>query len=174
MPVEKSWLVEQLQSSHDRGAFSCGHVILDQYLKGQASQDVRRRVAAAFVLVDANQRRTILGYYTLSAFGIVLRDLPQDIIKRLPSYPIVPGTLLGRLAIDQFYQGRGLGEFLLMDALKRAYKQSEQIAAMAVVVDAIDDQAGRFYQHFGFLPFPDKPGRFFLTMKTIEDPFDQR
>ena len=79
----------------------------------------------------------------------------------------MPATLLGRLAVDQRYRGQGIGEFLLLDALHRAYVQSSQIAAIAVVVGAIDDQAARFYRHFNFIPLPDRPDRLFLPIKTI-------
>jgi GNAT superfamily N-acetyltransferase len=123
--------------------------------------------AAPFVAVAANDPKTILGYYTLSAFGVDPGSLPAAVARRLPAYPLMPATLLGRLAVDQRHRGQGIGEFLLMDALHRAYVQSSQIAAIAVVVDAIDDQAARFYRHFNFIPLPDRPDRLFLPMKTI-------
>ena len=166
-----AWIVEPLGKAQDRQNFSCGYEALDRYLREQASQDARRRVAAPFVLVQESDRKTIIGYYTLSALGIALHDLPDNVIKKLPSYPVVPVTLLGRLAVDQHHRGQGAGEFLLVDALLRAYTQSSQIAAAAVVVDAIDEQAARFYQHFGFTPFPDKPTRLFLPMKTVAELF---
>ncbi|MGH9340143.1 MAG: DUF1778 domain-containing protein [Acidobacteriota bacterium] len=90
------------------------------------SQDARRDVAVPFVLVDEHSPKTILGYYTLSAFSVDLGDLPADMIRRLPSYPVVRATLLGRLAVNQRHQGRGIGEFLLMDALQRVHTQSSQ------------------------------------------------
>jgi len=168
-----AWIVEPLGKAHDRPSFSCGYEVLDRYLLEQASQDARRRVAAPFVLVQESERKTIVGYYTLSALGIDLHDLPGNVIKKLPSYPVVPVTLLGRLAVDQHYRGQRAGEFLLMDALLRAYTQSSQIAAAAVVVDAIDEHAARFYRHFGFTHFPDKPTRLFLPMKTVAELFDR-
>jgi len=177
MPGESappSWVVEPLGKHHTRAVFSCGNEILDRYLREQASQDARRLVAAPFVLIDKTDLKTIIGYYTLSSFGIDLRDLPEEVIKKLPAYPIVPVTLLGRLAVDHRHKGRGAGEFLLVDALQRAFTQSTQIAATAVVVDAIDEQAAGFYRHFGFIDFPDKPGRLFLSMKTIGDLFNGR
>jgi GNAT superfamily N-acetyltransferase len=149
----------------------CGNAGPDRYLQEQASQDARRRVAAPFVLVRKVDRKTTVGYYTLSTLGVNLQDLPEDVIKKLPAYPVVPVTLLARLAVDQRYQHPGLGEFLLVDALQRSFTQSTQIAAMAVVVDAIDEQAVRFYRHFEFVPFPDKPSRLFLPIKTVADLF---
>jgi GNAT superfamily N-acetyltransferase len=99
--------------------------------------------------------------------------LPEDVIKKLPAYPVVPVTLLGRLAVDQRYRGRGVGEFLVVHTLQRALAQSSRIAAAAVVVDAIDEQASRFYRHFGFMPFPDRPSRLFLPMKMISNLFSR-
>lgn len=162
------WIVEPIGKQHNRADFSCGHETLDHYLKQQATQDARRRVAAPFILTQESNRKAIVGYYTLSASGVYLEDLPDEIVKKLPAYPMVPVTLLGRLALDQRYRGQGIGEFLLIDALQRAFNQSSQIAAMAVVVDAIDEKAAGFYRHFGFIDFPDKPGRLFLPMKTID------
>lgn len=171
MSGERDLIVEPIGKHHKRGDFSCGYDTLDQYLKKQATQDAWRMVAAPFILIRASDRTTIIGYYTLSAFGISLQDLPHEVVKKLPAYPIVPVTLLGRLAIDERYKGQRHGEFLLIDALKRTLKQSSQIAAAAVVVDAIDENAAAFYRHFEFIDFPDKPGRLFLPMKTIASLF---
>ncbi len=169
MPPAPSGIFQPLAKHHDRDAFSCGNESLDRYLQKIARQDAIRNVAASFVLVEAATSKTILGYYTLSAFSVDLGDLPEDVSRRLPHYHNVPATLLGRLAVDQRQQSRGLGEFLIMDALGRAFAQSSQIAAFAVVVDAIDEKAINFYKHFDFLPLPDKPNRLFLPMKTIAD-----
>ena len=173
VPRSLSLVFEPLAKHHDRAAFSCGNKYLDRYLKETARQDARRLIAAPFVVVSKTNPQTILGYYTLSSFGIALGDLPANIVKKLPAYPIVPATLLGRLAVDQTHHGRGLGADLLIDALRRAFAQSSQIAAYAVVVDAIDQNAISFYKNYGFLPFPDNSNRLFLPMKTIGDLFRQ-
>ena len=166
-PVSQPCNIEPLGKRHDRRAFSCGNEPLDRYLKQQASQDARRHVAAPFVAVREEGDKTILGYYTLSAFAIDLGTLPDSMASKLPHYPLVPATLLGRLAVDHRYRGRGLGGFLLMDALRRAYGQSSQIASAAFVVRAIDDDAFRFYRHFDFTPFPERRDQLFLPMATI-------
>ncbi len=171
VPRSLSLVFEPLAKHHDRAAFSCGNKSLDRYLKERASQDARRQIAAPFVVVSKTDTQTILGYYTLSSFGIVLGALTANIVKKLPSYPTVPATLLGRLAVDQSHHGQGLGGDLLIDALRRAFAQSSQIAAYAVVVDAIDQKAISFYKNYGFLPFPDNPNRLFLPMKTIGNLF---
>jgi GNAT superfamily N-acetyltransferase len=160
-------VTERLRDDHNRTDFSCGNVSLDRYLKEQAGQDLRRACATPFVLVSARGNTAILGYYTLSSYGIDVGELPADVAKKLPRYPLIPATLLGRLAVDRRYQGQGLGEFLLLDALYRALSQSAEIAAGAVFVDAIDAGAAKFYEHFGFVAFPSIPGRLFLPMKAV-------
>lgn len=155
-----------LQKYHDRTSFSCGSEPLDRYLKKLASQDARNRVAAPFVLVDTDDR--VIGYYTLSAFSIVLGELPDPVARKLPKYPVVPATLLSRLAVGLNHRGRGLGEYLLMDALHRSWETSKQIASYAVVVDAKDDGAVAFYPAYEFQVFPDHASRLFLPMKKIE------
>jgi GNAT superfamily N-acetyltransferase len=163
-------IIEPLGPEHGRAVFSCGNETLDRYLVRQASQDARNRVAAPFVLRDAGSSR-ILGYYTLSAYAIALVDIPLEMRKRLPRYPHLPAVLLGRLAVDREFGGAGVGKVLLVDALRRSLEQSLQIAAMAVVIDAIDDAACIFYEHFGFQRFADHEHRLFLAMKTIQELF---
>src|SRR5690242_4066480 len=165
------WVVETLQNSQNRAAFSCGNASLDRYLKEQAEQDLQCGCAAPFVLVPEHGSPTILGYYTLSSYGIDVGQLPADVAKRLPRYPLIPATLLGRLAVDRRFQGQGAGEFLLLDALHRALVQSAGIASAAVVVHAIDAGAVEFYRHFGFVPLSGIGDRLFLTMKTVANLF---
>jgi GNAT superfamily N-acetyltransferase len=144
MAQSAPWVIGPLAKLHDRAAFSCGNETLDRYLKEIASQDARRHVAAPFVLIEQSSPKTILGYYTLSAFSVDLGDLPVEIARKLPSYPIVPATLLGRLAVDRRHHGHGIGELLLLDALQRVKEHSTQIATVAVIVDAIDQNAVEF------------------------------
>ena len=131
-----SYLVEPLWRHHDRDGFSCGNETLDRYLKEIARQDAHRLVAAPFVLVDETAPKIILGFYTLSASSVSLRDLPEEVAHKLPAYPNVPVTLLGRLAVDQSARGQGLGRMLLADAIKRSIGASNEIAIHAMVVDA--------------------------------------
>ena len=162
--------IEALQKSHVREAFSCGQVALDRYLQHQARQDAQNHVAAAFVAV-AQPGNQVLGYYTLSASSISVADLPPELAKRLPRYPQLPVTLLGRLAVDEPCKGQALGQFLLMDALHRAQQAAAEIAAMAVVVDAKDEAAAAFYLHFGFMPLSSRVSRLFLPMTTVAQLF---
>jgi GNAT superfamily N-acetyltransferase len=163
-------IIEPLGSGHNRAAFSCGVEALDRYLKQQASQDARNRVAAPFVLRDQDSPR-IIGYYTLSAFTIEASKLPAETVKKLPRYPRLPAVLIGRLAVDREFSGQGWGEVLLVDALRRSLERSAEIAAMAVVVDAKDDRARAFYEKYGFRRFVDHEYRLFLPMKTVAQLF---
>lgn len=162
-PESGSLRVEALAAHHDRSSFASGVEPLDRYFRTQAGQDARKNMAAPFVLVLADGG--IVGYYTLSSTGVKLADLPVEMTRRLPRYPIIPATLLGRLAVDQRLQGRGYGRFLLADALHRALRS--EIASFAIVVDAKDASALRFYQSESFLPFPDQPTKLFRPMADI-------
>lgn len=165
-----SYSIEPLARRHGRENFSCGNEELDRYLKHQANQDAKRKVAAPFVLVEKTKPQ-VLGYYTLSSYGILVEDLPEEIIKKLPRYPVIPATLLGRLAVDVNFQKQGLGELLLMDALYRSLNQANIIGSSAVVVEAKDKKAVAFYTKFNFLPFKECTHRLFLPMKTISKLF---
>lgn len=160
------YVFEPLSQDHNRAAFSCGVEPLDRYVRQHASQDIRRRVAAVFVAHES-MSNVVCGYYTLSAFGINPVSLPTEITRRLPRYDSLPATLVGRLAVDQDQQGQGLGRQLLMDALERSLQATEQIASMAVVVDAKDDAARRFYERFGFQRFLDNDYRLYIPMATV-------
>lgn len=166
-PPEETLRVEVLGPQHDRTSFSSGVEPLDRYLRAQAGQDARKNMAAPFVLVLPDG--AIGGYYTLSSTAVKLTELPNDVARRLPRYPLVPATLLGRLAVDNRVQGRGYGRFLLADALLRAVRS--EIASFAVIVDAKDDGARRFYERESFLPFPDQPMKLFRSMADVEKLF---
>ena len=167
---EVRYRVEALGKQHDRSEFSCGSAPLDQYLSAQAGQDARKRVAVPFVLCEG-ERNTVLGYYTLSAISVDVGEWPETVAKKLPRYPVVPATLMGRLAIDKRLQGQGAGEYLLMNALHRSLRASRQVAAVAVIVDAKNEDAVGFYRHYEFVPFKDRPDRLFLSMGIIEKLF---
>ena len=159
------------KSKHDRAAFSCEHDALNRYLKEQASQEIKKRVAAVYILTPDG--RTIAGYYTLSQYAIDAGDLSPEIAKKLhvPRYEKLPATLLGRLARSKEFKGCGVGELLLMDALKRALEHSKNIASLAVVVDGKDEKARGFYRAYGFIDLPDHPDRLSLPMRTVQQLF---
>jgi GNAT superfamily N-acetyltransferase len=169
-PAHFPFSIEALGKEHDRAAFSSGSQPLDAYFRTQARQDIEKRVAATFVLRDMETRR-IAGFYSLSSTAIPLDKFPAEIAKRLPKYPLVPATLLARLAVDSDYRRRGLGEFLLLDALRRSLEHSREVASAALVVDAKDQAARTLCLKHRFLDFPDQSMRLFLPMKTIEKLF---
>lgn len=166
-----SYLTEPLDSNHCRDHFSCGNSLLDNYFWTQAKQDVKRKLSVCFVLVD-NETGKISGYYTLSSSSISNDLIPEFFLKKLPkSYQSLPAVLLGRLAVDKNFQGKGVGKLLLIDSLKRCYDTSKSIGTFAVIVDPLDKEAERFYEKYGFIHLPDS-GKMFLPMKTIEELFE--
>jgi GNAT superfamily N-acetyltransferase len=160
--------VEILGPQHDRSAFASGVEPLDRYFRAQVGQDARKHLAAPFVLVLPDG--AVAGYYTLSATALSLRELPEETSRRLPRYPLIPATLLGRLAVDRKHQGKGYGRHLLADALFRAMRS--EIATFAVVVEAKDEPARRFYERESFLSFPDQPMKLFRPMADIARLFE--
>ena len=160
-----TWLTVLFDGTCDREDFSCGNAQLDLYLKRQVSQDIKRKLTACFVLPA--QDNSIIGFYTLSSDSIPAEQLPEGFRKKMPkNYLNLPATLLGRLAVDDRFKGRGYGRLLLVDALKRSSEASAAVGSMAVVVDPLDQNAVDFYSGFGFINLPDS-GRMFLPMKTI-------
>jgi predicted GNAT family N-acyltransferase len=170
--VNSEYRVERLGASHDRATFHSGVPELDIYLHRQAGQDARRRVASPFVLLDS--AKSILGYYTLSACSVRFAELPEGVVRKLPRYPSLPATLLGRLAVSQEHRGEGLGRVLLIDALGRSLRSTSEVASIGVVVDALDERATAFYLHHEFEPLADHPNRFFFSMANIEKAFQTR
>lgn len=160
-------VIEPLGKHHDRAAFSCGVPELDQYLRARAGQDSRRRISRVFVCREEGST-AIAGFYSLSSLSIDADSLPPERARKLPRQP-VPAALLGRLAVSQTIQGSGLGKILLADAVKRTLSASQSIAIYALVVDAKDESAKRFYERFGFIPFGAQPSRLFLPLASVAD-----
>ncbi len=156
-------VVERLAARHDRSAFSCGKPTLDHYFRERAGQDQRRLVANCFVAVLPDRR--IAGFYTFSAADIPSSALAVDDQRRLPRYPALPAALIGRLALDKRFQGRGIGSAMIVDAGRRAMQSDP--AVFALLVDAKDQGAADFYRHHDFRPFPDHPLRLFLPLTTL-------
>lgn len=164
-----SYLTVPLESGHQKKDFNCGTPLLNNYLHTQAKQDVKRKLATCFVLVE---NKIVKGYYTLSSASVSREALSEKIKKKLPpSYTYLPVTLLGRLAVDVHYKGKGLGELLLLDALKRCYEVAVfSIGSMAVVVDPIDDTAKGFYSKYGFIHLPGS-GKMFIPIEMLSSLF---
>lgn len=165
MPGFSAPKIEPLAGHHDRAGFRCGEPALDDYLRRQASQDVKRKIERIFVAVGADDTE-VVGYYSLSAASFLKSELPLSLAKRLPRYP-VPAAILGRLAVSEHHQGQRIGKFLLFDALNRVLGAGAHMAVYAVIVDAKDDAARAFYLRYGFQPFAEQPMRLFLPMSTL-------
>ncbi|HWE84630.1 MAG TPA: GNAT family N-acetyltransferase [Terracidiphilus sp.] len=169
MHVVKSgnYRIEALCSRHDRAKFFCGVAELDAYIQTQAGQDLKRRLAAVNVLTADGE--TIAGYFTLSASSIHPTKIPQEFARKLPRSPL-PVTLLGRMAVSEPLQGRGLGDFLLVSALKAALSACGEVASWAVIVDA-KAGARSFYLKRAFISMLDPPERLYLPMSVIAKAF---
>ena len=162
-------MIALLDKKHDRNNFDSGNPILNNYLKTQAGQDIKRKLSACFVL--SNNKEVIQGYYTLSNHSTPIDAFPEQIQKKLPpSYRSIPATLLGRLAVDKNFQNNGIGKILLIDALKRCYDVSKEMGSFAVVVDPIDKNAAMFYQKYDFIFLPDSK-KMFIPIQTLQQLF---
>lgn len=156
-----------LKKEHIRNNFSCGHPVLDAYIKTYATQDVKRNLSASFVFANP-ETNEVEGYYTLSSHSISRDEFPDELKKRIPpGYQEIPTVLLGRLARDINVKGLGLGELLLLDAFERCKRAAEvALGIVAIVVDPIDGKAEAFYAKYGFIKLPDSK-RMFIPMKTV-------
>ncbi len=152
----------ELLAEHDRNSFDCGEPSLNEYLQRFARQNAELFLGRTYVLVAPDQAQ-IKGYYTLSSGSVARPDLPE---KRLPRYP-VPVVLIGRLAVNRNSQRQRLGEFLLLDALRRSAQLAQHLGIFAVVVDALNEQAYNFYRKYGFVETVDDPMRLYLPIKKV-------
>ena len=164
LDASPDWVISRLDKNHDRRQFDCGKAPLDEYLSTLVSQYEKRRLGRTYVATEPNSSR-VAGYYTLAAGSIGVSVLAESARKKLPKHP-VPVIHLGRLAVDQLYRGRRLGETLLLHALQNALELSEKLGAFAVDVRAIDNEAVAFYRKYGFVA----PGRrSFSPLSADED-----
>jgi GNAT superfamily N-acetyltransferase len=159
------WQIERLDSTHERGEFCCGKAPLDDFLRSLVSQYEKRQLGRTYVAVIAGEKR-IYGYYTLASSSVPIQNVPPKTAKKLPRHPI-PVVLLGRLAVDQAMQGRGLGKELLLHALRRSLELSNELGIFAVEVVAIDAEAKAFYLKYGFTSLEDSELHLYLPTKTV-------
>lgn len=165
MIIVPPWAIERLdRERHDCTSFDCGKPSLDDWLKRFAGQHERNDLARAYVLVRPGQAH-VRGYYAISACEIRHETLPPKQAKGIPGHVIVPGALLGRLAVERSVQG--LGDALLHDALKRVAGHAEEIGIRALLVHALDGDAAAFYRRHGFIELLDDPLNLFLPMTVI-------
>lgn len=156
------FVIRLLASHHDRSGFCSGVEPLDRYLREQAGQDARRRVARCFVAARDENDPVIAGYYTFSAAEIRADELVEDEKRRLPKYASLPAVLIGRLAVERNFRGRKLGAAMIFNAVRRADKADPAI--FTLIVDAKDDFAVRFYRSLEFRPFASNPRALYLPI----------
>ena len=134
---------------HDRTDFDCGEPSLNHYLRDLAAQHHRAGVATTHVLIEESRPGRILGFYSLAAAQLLLSDLSDLDQRRLPRYPVAAARL-ARLGVDLGAQGRGLGESLLQDAVRRCLALRAELGIHVLVVDALHERAAAFYRLYGF------------------------
>ena len=158
--------VQALAGDHDRQGFDCGRRELNDWLRQVARQHQDKGLSKTFVAIREEAPTRICGYYALTLAELENRHLPEAWRKKLPRR--IPGVRLGRLAVDRQYQGKGLSELLLVDALTRAQRIHAEAGGIGLFVDALDEQAAGYYRNFGFEALPDNPLLLFLSAKVIE------
>jgi GNAT superfamily N-acetyltransferase len=153
------------RKAHRVDQFSCGEASLDRWLTAYAGQNQQRDAARTFVTIEPNGK--VAGYYTLVAAQVEHEQASSTVRQGLSRHFPIPVALIARLAVTTQYQGTGLGRSLLLDALQRVLRASDQLAVRAVTVDALDDRAAAFYRHFGFEPSPLEPRTLMVPLDAI-------
>lgn len=158
------YIIEKLSKTHELTGFDCGKESLNVWLRRFAWTNVQNDSARVYV---AHRRDGIVsGFHAITVGSINREDAPERIARGLAAHPIGV-AVLGRLAVDTSRQGKGLGVTLLQDALRRIESAADEIGIRAVLVQAIDEQVGRFYIKFGFSPSPIDDMRLMLLMKDL-------
>ena len=153
-----------LRDMHDLTVFGSGQPSLDAWLTGRAARNEESGASRTFVTTRENSP-LVVGFYSLAASSVRLAAAPGAVRRNMPD-PI-PVILLGRLAVDKSCQGCGLGRALLQDATRRVLAAAETVGIRALMVDALDDDAARFYARFGFAPSPTDERTLFLPLARI-------
>lgn len=152
-----------LDPSHDVGSFSCGVPSLDEWLRRYALTAQQSHGVRVYVAV---QDYEIAGFYALAAGSVQHHAAPPRLVRGLAQHP-VPVVVLARLAVSERWQGRGFGSSLLIDAVRRTLRVAEEVGVRAMVVDAKDDAAREFYEHFGFVASPTDPRHLVALIKDL-------
>jgi hypothetical protein len=159
------WRIELLSDAHDYAGFDCGKETLSNWLKSHAKPFRARDLAQTYVLVEPGQT-LVHGYYSLSVSSVSFAEMPaSNPWKKLPSRMPIPVALIGKLGVDKRVQGKRLGELLLVDAIKRIASMADRIGIQSIVVDAIDEEAKRFYLKYGCVAAQDQSLRLFYSIR---------
>lgn len=157
--------IERLARHHDRKCFDCGNYKLNDFLQRTARQHAERGLSRTFVLINEASPKAILGYYTLTICEVIPSQIPDARLQRYP-HPM-PAAKLARLAISLEHQGLGLGTHLLLDAMARSARISNEAGLVGLFVDAKDDEAASYYQRFGFISTGNDSLVLYLPMATV-------
>lgn len=158
---------QPLASHHDLSSFNCGVAILDEWLAKRARRNEADGASRTFVAADGLR---VLGFYSLAAASVLHRDSIGKVRRNMPDP--VPALLLGRLAVDRAWHGKGLGAGLLSDAVWRAIGAADLIGIRAVLVHAISNSAKSFYEKHGFRPSPIDPMMLMITLEEARRMID--
>lgn len=158
-----SFFIQPFSQSCQIKNFSCGEPALDNYLKNNASQDIKRGFSSVYVALASANPFNVIGFYTLSVASLSLSDLPWDVARKLPRYSTAPAILLGRLAVGREFQGKGIGTLLILDALQRSLRT--EIGWAFFLVDAKNEQVTSLYAKMNFASLADKPLHLWLSRK---------
>jgi GNAT superfamily N-acetyltransferase len=154
-----------LEKIHDVAEFDCGEPTLNTWLKMTAMQHQKNGTSKTFVLIDEVEPHRVLGFFSMAIRTMTkVEDLPQELQRKLPRQ--VSGFTLARLGVSVQMQGQKVGAFLLLEAMQRAYRASQNIGGFALFVDAKDGVAA-FYEHFGFKPMPSDPYMLVMPMAAM-------
>lgn len=166
--IPASRFVELDKSIHERNSFDCGQKEVNGFLHYFAAKHRKAGISKTMVLPSADIQSGICAFYTLSHTEINRRTLPHSISRKLPQYP-VPVMLVAQLGVHKEAQGLGLGKVTLIRALRHCYEINEHLPSYAVVVDALDEKAQRFYEQYGFevLVTHNARTRLYLPMKIV-------
>lgn len=162
------WQESALSRDHDRNAFACGDESLDSYLKRYARQNHENGGAKCFVATPREAPTRIVGFYTLSPASLDYARVPALVTKGLGRYD-VPVYRLGRLAVDRRVQGRGLGGNLLLRAAQRCMAVAEEAGGVALLIDAKNEDAARWYEGYDAVRLLDEPLSLVLPFATVRD-----
>lgn len=166
MTSDSSWVVELLSKRHKRESFDSGEPAIDDFLRKYARQNQDENIGRTFVAIEEGSAE-VAGFYTLTVASVAREVFSDDLVKRVPRYP-VPVALLGRLAVSKKAQGRGLGEHLLLHALAQLHRVSQIVGIFAVEVRAKHERARKFYAKYGFVSLKDDPLHLYLPMADVQ------
>jgi len=159
---------------HDKTSFACSVPQIDNYLKLTAKKGSKADVVRVWVIVDANSK--VIGFYGINMHAISVRDMPENYKKKAGKHGLLPAAFIAMIGVDYAQQGKGIGSILLVDALSRITRVSDDIGTCVIVLDVFDDgdtdtvaKRKSYYESFGFIPLPDQPLRLFMPIQTARE-----